>query len=113
MASIYVKGWRARDVKGCAPVVMHNDTEGAVPLTCLLLDSQSMVDLIANPRMLLSIRKMQSEETIRVYCNSRFKVVDRVRDLPGYRNCLVWTDRNRHHSFHLKDNEEISGNLRQ
>ena len=65
---------------------MHNDTGREVPLTWLLLDSQSMVDLIANPRMLLNIRRVRSEESIRVHCNSRVKVVDRIGDLSGYGN---------------------------
>ena len=67
---------------------MNNDTGQAVPLTWLLLDSQSMVDLIANPRLLLNIRKVRSEDAICVNCNSGVKIVDRVGDLPGYRT--VW-----------------------
>ena len=63
---------------------MHNNTGQAVPLTWLLLDSQSKVDLIANPRLLLNIRKVRSKDAIRVHCNSGFKVVDIVDDLPGY-----------------------------
>ena len=39
---------------------MHNATRRVVPLTWLLLDRQSTVDLISNPRMLLIIRKVQS-----------------------------------------------------
>ena len=67
---------------------MHNATRQAVPLTWLLLDSQSMVDLIANPRIFLNIRKVQSEEAIRMHCNSEVKIVNRFGDLPGYRT--VW-----------------------
>ena len=63
---------------------MHNDTRRAVPLTWLLLDRQSTVDLIANPGMLLNIRKVQREDTIRVHCNSGVEVMDRVGDLPGH-----------------------------
>ena len=63
---------------------MHNDTGRAVPLTWFLLDSQSTLDLIANPRMLLKIRKVRSEYAIRLHCNSGVKVMDRVGDLPGY-----------------------------
>ena len=55
-----------------------------MPLTWLLLDSQYMVDLIANTRILLNIRKVWSKDAIRVNCNSGFKVVDRVSDLPSY-----------------------------
>ena len=63
---------------------MHNATGRAVPLAWLLLDSQLTVDLIANSKMLLNIRKVRSEDAIRVHCNSGVKVVDRVGDLPGY-----------------------------
>ena len=81
---LYVEGWGAREFEGHAPVVMHNDTGRAVPLIWLLLDSQLTVDLISNPRMLLNIREVRSEDAIRVHCNSGVKVVDRVGDLPGY-----------------------------
>ena len=63
---------------------MHNVNGRAVSLTWLLLDSQLTVDLIANPRMLLNTRKVQSKDAIRVHCNSRVKALDRVGDLPGY-----------------------------
>ena len=66
------------------PVAMHNTTGRAVPLTWLLLHSQSTVDLIANAKMLLNIRKMRVKDAIRVQCNSRVNIVDRVGDLPGY-----------------------------
>ena len=65
-------------------MVMNNDTGRAVPLTWILLDSQSTVDLIANPRMLINIRRVQSEDAIRVHCNRRVEVVDRIGELPGY-----------------------------
>ena len=77
-------GWGARDFEGHAPVVMLNNTRQAVPLTWLLLDSQSTVDLTTNPRMLLNIRKVRSKDAILVHCNSGVKVVERVGDLPGY-----------------------------
>ena len=84
----HVEGWGARDFEGHKLVFMHNDTGRVVPLTWIFLDNQSTVDLIANPRMLLNIRKVRSEDAIRVHCNSGVKVVDRVGDLPGYGN--VW-----------------------
>ena len=84
----HVKGWGAQYFEGHAPVAMHNATGRAVPLTWLLLDSQSTVDLIANPRMLLKIRKARSKDAIHVNCNSGVKVVDMVGDLPNYRT--VW-----------------------
>ena len=64
---------------------MHNNIGRALPFTWLLLDSQSTVDLIANPRMLLNIRKVRSKDTLRVHCNSGVNVVGRVGGLPGYR----------------------------
>ena len=81
---LHVEGWGARDFEEHATVVMHNNTGRAVPLTWTLLDSQLTVDLIANPRMLLNIRKLRSEDAISVHCNSGVKVVERDGDLPGY-----------------------------
>ena len=84
----HIEGWVTGDFKEHALVVMHNDNRRAVPLTCLLLDSQLTVDPITKPRMLLNIRKVRSEDAIRVHFNSRFKVVDRVGNLPGYGTVL-------------------------
>ena len=84
----HFKGWGARAFERHATVVMHNGTGRAVPLTCLLLNSQSTVDLIANPRMLLNIRRVRIKDAICVHCNSGVKVVDRIGELPGYRT--VW-----------------------
>ena len=67
---------------------MHRAIRQAVTLTWLLLNSQSTVDLIANPKMLLNTRKVQGEDAICVHCNSGVKIVYRVGDLPGYGN--VW-----------------------
>ena len=55
-----------------------------MPLTWLLLDSQSTVDMIANNKMLVNIRKVRVEDSIRVHCNSVSKIFNRVGDLPGY-----------------------------
>ena len=44
----HIEGWGAQDFEGHAPVTIHNNTGCAVPLTWLLLDSHSTVDLIAN-----------------------------------------------------------------
>ena len=52
-----VKGWGAQYFEGHAPVAMHN-TKRAVPLTRLLLESQLTLDLIANAKMLVNIRKV-------------------------------------------------------
>ena len=80
----HVEGWGARDFDRHATVVMHNNTGRAVPLTWFLLDSQSTVDLIANPRILMNIRRVQSADAICVHCNSGVRVVDRIGELPGY-----------------------------
>ena len=47
-------------------MAIHNTTGCAVPLTWLLLDSQSTVDLIVNVKILVKIRKVRDEYTIRV-----------------------------------------------
>ena len=80
----HVTGWGAQDFEGHEHVTMHNATRRAVPLTWLLLYSQSMVDLIANPKMLLNIRKVQGEDAIFLHCNRGVKIVEKVGDLPGY-----------------------------
>ena len=80
----HVKGWGLQDFEGHVPVATKNSTMRSVPLTWLLLDSQLTVDLIANPKMLLNIRKVRSEDTIRVHCNIGAKIVDRVGNLHGY-----------------------------
>ena len=84
----HVKGWVAQDFEGQAPMAVHNATGCAVPLTWLLFDSQSTGDMIVNPKILLTIRKMRYEDDIRVHCNIGVKIVDRVGDLPGY--VTVW-----------------------
>ena len=65
-------------------MAMHNTTGCAVPLTWLLLESQLTVDLIANAKMMINIRKVRGKCAIRVYYNSGGKIVDRVGDIPGY-----------------------------
>ena len=74
----HVKGRGAQDFEGNATVVMHNDTRRAVLLTWLLLNSQLTVDLIANPRMLLNIRRVRNKDAIRIHYNNGVKVVDRI-----------------------------------
>ena len=86
---------------------MRNNTGRAVPLTWLLLDIKSTVDLIANPRMLLNIRTVRSKEAICVHCNSGVKVVDRIGDLPGYGT--VWYERTG--TVHVEGDEEISSDM--
>ena len=63
---------------------MHKNTGHAVPTTWLLLDSQSMVDLIAKPKMLVNIRPVRDEDSMRVHCNSSSKLINQVGELPGY-----------------------------
>ena len=42
------------------------------------------MDLIAIPKILVNIRKVQGKDSIRVHCNNRVKILDRGSDLPGY-----------------------------
>ena len=63
---------------------MNNNTGCSVPLIWILLDSQSIVDLIANKKMLENISTVLVKESIRVHCNSGVKIANRVSDLPGY-----------------------------
>ena len=59
---------------------MHNSTRQVVPLTWLLLSSQLTVDLIANPIILMNIRKVRSKDAICVHYNSGVTVVDMVNN---------------------------------
>ena len=43
-----------------------------------------MLDLIANPKMLVNIMKVWVEDAIRVHFNNGFNIFDRVSDLLGY-----------------------------
>ena len=63
---------------------MNKNTGCSVPLIWILLDSQSIVDLIANANILVNIRKVRGKDAIRVHYNRRVKIVYRVSDLPGY-----------------------------
>ena len=67
---------------------MHNNTGRAVPLTWFLLDSQLTVDLIANAKILVNIRKVWGKDAVRVHCNSGFNIFDKVGGLPSY--VTVW-----------------------
>ena len=67
---------------------MYSNTGHAVPLTWLLLDSQSTVDMISNAKMLVNIRTLRGKDAIQVHFNSSVKIVNRVGDLPSYRT--VW-----------------------
>ena len=62
---------------------MHNGTGRTVPLTWLLLDNHSTVDLIANAKIMVNIKKVRGKDTIIVHCNIGVKIVDRVGDLPA------------------------------
>ena len=67
---------------------MRNNTKRAVPLTWLLFYSQSTMDPIGNPRMLLNVRRLRRKDAICIHCNSRLKVMDRIIELTGYG--IVW-----------------------
>ena len=54
----------------------------------ILLDSQSTVDLITNPKILVYIRMVRDKDVIRVHYNSGSKVVNQVGKLPVY--VTVW-----------------------
>ena len=76
--------WGARYFEGHMPVALHNSTVLEVPLTWILLDIQSTVDLVANAMILVNIRTVRDEDAICVHCNIRVKVVNQDGDLPRY-----------------------------
>ena len=52
-----------------------------MPLTWLLLNSKSTMDLIEDTNMLVNIQKVQGKNAIRVHCNIRVKIMYWVGDL--------------------------------
>ena len=81
----HVKDRGVQDFEGRRTVALQNSTGCAVPLTWLLLDSQSTVDLIANDNMLVNICTVQDKDAIHVHCNSWVNIVDKIGNLPRYR----------------------------
>ena len=76
--------WEARDFEGHVPVALHSSTGCTVPLTWILLDSQSTLDLINNKIILVKIWTVQDKGTIRVHCNRRVKLFNQAGDLHWY-----------------------------
>ena len=54
----HIENWGARDFEGHALLTMHNKTGREVPLTWILLNRKSTVDLILNAKMSVKIRKV-------------------------------------------------------
>ena len=63
---------------------MHNNTGRAVPTMWLLLNSQLIVDLITNPKMLVNIKVVRDEGAIQVHYNSGSKLINQKSKLHGY-----------------------------
>ena len=63
---------------------MQNTTGRVMPLTWILLNIQSTVDLITKSKILVNIRKVWGEDSIRLHCNSGVNILERVGNLPGY-----------------------------
>ena len=91
---------------------MHNATRRGVTITWVFLNSQLTVYLIANPIMLLNIRKVRSKDAIHVHYNSGVKVVDRVSDLPGYGTVRYEPTGIEKKSFYIEGDKKSSGDIR-
>ena len=76
--------WGARNFEGHVLVALHNSTGQAVPLTWLLLDVQTTVDIITNPGIMVKNWFVPDEDAIYFHCNSGVKAVNQASDPPGY-----------------------------
>ena len=80
----HAKDWGARYFEGHETVDLHNSNSRAVPLTWILLDSKSAVELVSKIKMLLNIWMVQDEDAIRVHCNIGVNIVKQIGNLIGY-----------------------------
>ena len=58
----------------------------SLPTSWLLLDTESFIDIIANPRMVTNIRK--ADLPITLHCNAKTRVITHVADMKNYE--VVW-----------------------
>jgi len=57
---------------------------------CILLDSQSTVDVFSNPRLLTNIR--DAKRSLTLYCNSGKAIINKKGDLKGYGTVWFYPD---------------------
>ena len=81
----HAKDWGARYFEEHETVDLHNSNSRAVPLTWILLDSKSVVELVSNIKMLLNIWMVQDEDVIRMHYNSEVNIVKQIGNLTEYR----------------------------
>jgi hypothetical protein len=66
-----------------------NDKAG-IPDSRILLDSQSMVDIFKNKKLLKNI--CDGKKALSPHCNAGIATVDKIGDLPGYRTVWFYED---------------------
>ena len=68
----------------------RNKNKLRVPVNWLLLDIQSTVDVICNPRIVKNIWKCPGGGSVTIHCNTGTRKVKMVADLKNYG--IVWFD---------------------
>ena len=107
----------------CGGIVMEHQhgrkDVGMVTITWIQIDSKLTLNLISNLAMLKNICTVSNDQAIHVNCNSRTKIMNKVRDMSGYGTVCYYPTRIANiislswavHSFTVQFNSGHGGNF--